>query len=178
MPRKNENKKKTTAKKLTPKKTVSAKKKVVAPAKKKLMVKKKTMVKKKIEPKKTVKKPVKKVASKIASKKPVKKVIPEKREAVKPTEAQIENLLTKGRSRNFVTETELLYIFPEVEEYIFDYEIFLERLQRNGIHIVEDTGFILDIDGCIGTFFDKTKRIIFFRNIVEVVRFKEPFGRG
>jgi RNA polymerase primary sigma factor len=38
----------------------------------------------------------------------------------------------------------LLYIFPEAEEYIYDYEIFLERLQKNGVQIIEDTGSILD----------------------------------
>lgn len=63
-----------------------------------------------------------------------------------PTEAQIKNLIEKGRSRDFVTETELLYVFSEVEEYIFDYEVFLEILQKNGIQIIEDTGRILDFD--------------------------------
>ncbi|MFH1822985.1 MAG: sigma-70 family RNA polymerase sigma factor [Patescibacteria group bacterium] len=68
------------------------------------------------------------------------------KEIVKPSELQIINLLSKGKMRDFVTETELLHLFPEVEEYIFDFEIFLEDLQRAGIRIVEDTGQILDFD--------------------------------
>lgn len=70
---------------------------------------------------------------------------PEIREPVNPDAVQMEKLILKGRSRGFVTETELLYIFPEVEEYIFDYEVFLEDLQKNGIQIIEDTGNILDV---------------------------------
>ncbi len=67
-------------------------------------------------------------------------------EVVKPTEEQMEALIVKGRSRGFITETEILYAFPQVEEYIYDYELFLERLQKNGLQVVEDTGSILDID--------------------------------
>ncbi|HAM88871.1 TPA: RNA polymerase sigma factor RpoD [Candidatus Falkowbacteria bacterium] len=81
---------------------------------------------------------------------PIKKsapmVAPAVREIVMPKESQIKNLVEKGRSRSFVTETELLYVFPEVEEYIFDYEVFLEQLQKNGVQIIEDTGRILDYD--------------------------------
>jgi len=76
-----------------------------------------------------------------------KKIILSKRprEIIKPTEEQIKNLIIKGRSRDFITETELLYVFPEVEEYIYDYELTLEELQRNGIQIVEDSGDFLDL---------------------------------
>ncbi|MFH1254940.1 MAG: sigma-70 family RNA polymerase sigma factor [bacterium] len=66
-------------------------------------------------------------------------------EIIKPSIEQINNLIVKGRSRGFVTETELLNIFPEVEEYIYDYELTLEDLQKNGIQIVEDTGGFLDL---------------------------------
>ncbi|MDO8593083.1 MAG: sigma-70 family RNA polymerase sigma factor [bacterium] len=71
-----------------------------------------------------------------------KKTIPATEEhlVIKPTEEQIKNLIIKGRSRGFVTETELLYIFSEAEEYIYDYELTLEELQKNGIQIIEDTG--------------------------------------
>src|SRR3989338_5978758 len=62
---------------------------------------------------------------------------------IKPTDEQIKNLIVKGRSRGFITETELLHIFPEVEEYIYDYELTLEELQKNGIQIIEDTGGFL-----------------------------------
>ncbi|MFA5163340.1 MAG: sigma-70 family RNA polymerase sigma factor [Patescibacteria group bacterium] len=48
--------------------------------------------------------------------------------------------------RGFVTETELLYLFPEVEEYLNDYDIFLGDLQKNGIRIIEDSGRVLDVN--------------------------------
>ncbi|HTX86707.1 MAG TPA: sigma-70 family RNA polymerase sigma factor [Candidatus Nanoarchaeia archaeon] len=61
-----------------------------------------------------------------------------------PTPEQIKNLLDKGRLRGFLTETEILHLFSNVEDYVYDYELFLEALQDNGIQIVEDTGRILD----------------------------------
>jgi len=93
--------------------------------------------------KKTVikKRPAKK---KILKKKNIKQAV--KKEVFKPSEEQISNLIAKGSSRSFITETELLYIFPEVEEYVFEFELFLEKLQQNGVQIVEDTGRILDIN--------------------------------
>ena len=67
-----------------------------------------------------------------------------KHEAVRPSDEILNNLIVKVRSRGFVTETELLQVFPEVEEYIFDFELFLESLQRNSITIVEESGGFLD----------------------------------
>ncbi len=136
-------KKKTTTKKTVAKKPVKVKPKTKAKVTKK--VAQKSVVKKK-----TVKKTVAKKATnakKTVTKKVVKKIIlRDKKDIVVPTEDQISNLITKGASRNFITETELLYIFPEVEEYVFQYELLLERLQQNGVQIVEDTGRILDVN--------------------------------
>jgi len=61
-------------------------------------------------------------------------------------EEQCASVIKKGRSRGFVTETELLYLFPEVEECVYDFEVFLEDLQRNGIRIIEDTGSFLKVE--------------------------------
>lgn len=66
------------------------------------------------------------------------------REIVRPNEEKLKKLIEKGRSRGFVTETELLYLFPEVEEYVYDYDVFLGELQKSGIRIEEDSGRILD----------------------------------
>src|SRR3989344_4953926 len=53
-------------------------------------------------------------------------------------------LLEKGRSRGFVTENEVIYTFPEVEEYVDEYEKFLVRLEDTGIGIIEgQSGFLL-----------------------------------
>jgi RNA polymerase primary sigma factor len=66
-----------------------------------------------------------------------------------PTPEQIKNLLDKGRMRGFLTETEILHLFTNIEDYIYDYELFLEAMQDNGIQIVEDTGRILDFANLI-----------------------------
>ena len=52
-------------------------------------------------------------------------------------QAGVDNLIKKGSSRGFVTEVEVLYTFPEVEEYISDFEFFLDRLEKLGVQVVE-----------------------------------------
>ena len=102
---------------------------------------------KKIVKKKATTKTTKKKTAKKAVKKP-KKAVSGKRFAVKSKaqldEAKLDKLYIKGRTRGFVTETEILYSFPELEEYVAGYEIFLERLESNGIQVVESTGNIID----------------------------------
>ena len=130
--------KKTVAKK-APAKLAVAKKHTAPKAAPKKVVKK---VAKKVEVKKVVKKEVKKVVKKVPEKKAPVKVLPP-HEIVYPSEESIKKVLEKGRVRGFVTETELLYLFPEVEDYVYEYDVFLGDLQRNGIKIVEDSGRIL-----------------------------------
>jgi RNA polymerase primary sigma factor len=72
------------------------------------------------------------------------KVVEEK-EVKRPTEEQMQKLIEKGRLRGFITETELLYLFPEVEEYVYEYDVFLGALQKGGVRIMEDSGRILDM---------------------------------
>lgn len=114
----------------------------------------KSKTKKTTKTKKISKKPVKKVVtkkSKVASKKlkakkqvtKKKAISKEKREVIKPSEESLNRLVGKGKMRGFITETELLHLFPEAEEYLYDYEIFLGDLYKNGIKIAEDTGKIL-----------------------------------
>jgi RNA polymerase primary sigma factor len=83
----------------------------------------------------------KKKAIKVKAKKP-KTVVA--KEIKRPEPVALQKLLTKGQMRGFITETELLCLFPEVEEYVYDYELFLGEIYKNGLKIVEDTGKILD----------------------------------
>lgn len=122
---------KKTAKKAVNKTLKEAKKKSLTKSKK---VKNQSKTKKASTKKKTVK-------TKKTSQVPIKKS-----KGLKPEPEKLEKLLKKARSRNFVTETELLLLFPEVEEYIFDFELFLEEIEKNGIQIVEDSGNILEFD--------------------------------
>ncbi len=106
---------------------------------------------KKPEPKKPAAKkvaaPAKKAVKKPEPKKPAAKAAkPAEVEVIKPDEEKIKSLIVKGRSRGFVTETEILFVFPQVEEYLYDYELLLEDLQKNGIQIIEDSGGFLDFE--------------------------------
>lgn len=72
----------------------------------------------------------------------VKKITPRKKytrkpKAVPPTLEAMDAFLKKGRMRGFLTETELLYAFPELEEYLPIYEEFLDRLDQNGVSVAE-----------------------------------------
>ena len=124
--------------------------KVVKKAPVKKVVKKTPIkpIKKTVIKKAPAKKPVlKKVVKAVAKKEPAKIKEPKKElpphDIVLPTDEKMDKLIAKGRQRGFVTETELLYLFPEVEDYVYEYDVFLGDLQKNGIRIIEDSGRIL-----------------------------------
>lgn len=60
-----------------------------------------------------------------------------------PLGGEIEILIKKARSRGFVTEDEVLYAFPQVEDYLDSFEDFLEKLETAGILIVQREGGLL-----------------------------------
>lgn len=84
-------------------------------------------------PKKKIKKSKKAVRAK-SGRRP--KVLP-------PTPEALDALLQKARMRNFVTETELLYAFPDIEEYLDTYEEFLDTLDKQGIVVEESRDTLL-----------------------------------
>jgi len=157
MPRK-KTKAKTKPKKITKKRAVKkpakkAKKAVVKKSKKttkkitRKSAKKSGRKAKKIT-RKIAKKARKKITKKTAKKAKNKKgtVIKAKRgrrPKVEPPRDAIETLIEKGRNRGFITEKEILFALPEVEEYIGAYEDFIDRLDELGIQIVEVKGGIL-----------------------------------
>ncbi len=112
----------------------SAVKKIKKPAKKKVVVKKKKAVKK--PAKKVVKKATKKVASK-ASKKSSKG-------GGKLDEQALTELIERGRPRGFVTDNEILFSFPNIEDNILLLDQIYDRLDKANIKIIE-TGSLLDI---------------------------------
>ena len=65
--------------------------------------------------------------------------------AIPPSKEVTDRLLKTGRSRGFVTEQEILYIFPEVEDYVETFEDFLESLFDYGVSVVEQKGGILQL---------------------------------
>jgi RNA polymerase primary sigma factor len=58
---------------------------------------------------------------------------------VAPTEESIADLIQKGRGRGFLTEAEVLRLFPRVEYYIDFYEGALDAFERNDISVVNAT---------------------------------------
>ncbi len=54
-----------------------------------------------------------------------------------PSVEILDHLFDKARARGFITENELLHIFTEIEDYVFAFEAFIDRLDAAGISIVE-----------------------------------------
>jgi len=109
----------------------------------------------KAKPKKVAPKAKAKVKAKVkpAPKKNIKKInrpriikAPEVKLPIRLSDEALNFMVSKWRTRCFVTETELLQAFPDIEEYVYDYELFLERLHKNSISIIEDSGGFLDTE--------------------------------
>ncbi|MBU4360784.1 sigma-70 family RNA polymerase sigma factor [Patescibacteria group bacterium] len=122
------------------------------------------MQKKKITIKKGIKKPTKKTSRTKNAKKTVqtkfkksavkksksvkirikkkKKFIQFEKEIFNPTQANA--LLKKAKNRGFVTESEILLAFPAMEDYVFEYEKFLFKLDKVGAQVVEGEIGLLD----------------------------------
>ena len=49
----------------------------------------------------------------------------------------MDRLFDKARTRCFITEQEILYSFPDIEDYIPSYEAFIDRLDGAGINVLE-----------------------------------------
>ncbi|MEI7741715.1 MAG: sigma-70 family RNA polymerase sigma factor [bacterium] len=74
-----------------------------------------------------------------------------------PTEESLEKLFKKAEQRGFVTENEILFSFPEVEDYLPMYEGFLDRLEGAGLQVVELKGGILGHKAPVVSLGDKVK---------------------
>lgn len=137
---------------------MKAKSKVKAKAKPKAKVKAPAKAKPKAKPvkkpakvaaKKPVKKPVKVVAKKPAAKAALKKPKTPTLVLAEPQpfpEAGAELLLKKGRMRNFLTETEILYTFNSLEDYVAEFEHWLGLVEKQGIQLIETDGNVLGLD--------------------------------
>ena len=81
-----------------------------------------------------------------------KRIVRRKKKAVKKISAKskavfsveaLRILLQKGSLRGFVTESEILYAFPELEEYIDEFALALGKLERAGVTIIaREIGFL------------------------------------
>ncbi|MBI2888840.1 MAG: sigma-70 family RNA polymerase sigma factor [Candidatus Liptonbacteria bacterium] len=103
------------------------------------------MKKKRIHKKKIVKrtKASKKALKKRAPKKPPEQA--KKKTGRKgPDEYALQELVDRGRPRGFVTDNEILYHFPSIEENVAFLEEIYDRLEKAGVKVVE-TGGLIDI---------------------------------
>ena len=119
------------------------------PAKKKT---KQASAKKKPAKKKSIARLKNKTTRKTRTKKPAKgekKPAAKKKELktkIEISEKVVERLVNQGRMRGFITENEILYTFPDPEEYISQYELFLDELEQQGVEIIEAEQGILQTD--------------------------------
>ncbi len=128
-------KKKTVKKQVNKKKKTTAKKRSVS---KPIKARKTTVKKKKAVVKKT----------KVTKIKKVRKAKPAKVKSAKGKldEALVESLVKKARSRNFITEDEVLRVFTDLEDYVEKFESLLDALDRMAIQVVVTEGGILSTE--------------------------------
>ncbi|MEK7518738.1 MAG: sigma-70 factor domain-containing protein, partial [Patescibacteria group bacterium] len=67
-------------------------------------------------------------------------------------------MLKKAKQRGFITEGELLYAFPDLEDYLQDFEDFLATLEKLGLRLVENTNILGDIEDTSATLTKKEKK--------------------
>ncbi|MCK9378532.1 MAG: RNA polymerase sigma factor RpoD [Candidatus Moranbacteria bacterium] len=151
--------------KSTKKKNSAKKSKKVILQKKKKVAKKRPVIKnvKKKNVKKTVKK--KQVVKKVAKKNSSKKSSSEKRgfsaikKASKASSSKeknaglLEELVSRGKQRGFVTEDEIIHIIPEIERDLDDLENLYEKLETNGIRVIGSNEMIkMEVDATVENF--------------------------
>lgn len=122
----------------------------MAKIKKAKKTKKKVVKKKSAKPKSKPKKSkVKKVKVKSKPKTKAKVIKPTgvkvNRQAEEQTEKKVERLLGKGRNRGFVTYTELLKEFPNIEVNLSLLEEIYEKFELAGVDVLEEGGLLEDI---------------------------------
>ncbi|MGC9968650.1 MAG: sigma-70 family RNA polymerase sigma factor [Minisyncoccia bacterium] len=96
-----------------------------------------------------VKRASKKKARKVASKK-VKKVKAKKtkkplsklEKSLRTYATEIEELVGRGRPRGFVTDNEILYYFPKIEDNVELLDEIYDRLEKAGIKVIETSALI------------------------------------
>ncbi len=150
--------KKVAPKKAAPKKSASKKAPAKKPAAKKVAAKKvpKKKAVKKPAPKKTTKTPSSTSKFKaIPKKKPAKAKVkkgPGKKFVVRhpapdpPDQEAMWEYIKRGRSRGFLTDTEVIGLFPRIEAHLPEFESFLDAMEQNGVSLME----IISTGGLLG----------------------------
>ncbi|KKR08032.1 MAG: RNA polymerase sigma factor [Parcubacteria group bacterium GW2011_GWC2_39_14] len=93
--------------------------------------------------KKSAKKPTRQSSGKRPTTKIKKVPLVRQPKAEPPVPELIKKLIGKGRSRNFITEEEVMQVFVYLEDYLDVYEDFLDDLEGLGIKVIEVRGAML-----------------------------------
>ncbi len=89
---------------------------------------------------------IKKIKTKKVGVKRLKRARKERKKKITITAERLKNILKKGEERGFVTTSEILYNFPNIEQNIDELEKLYEIFQKKGIEIKESQDF-LEIKG-------------------------------
>lgn len=54
-----------------------------------------------------------------------------------PSEEKLQRLIDRGKTRGYITENEVMYVFGDVEDYLEMFEDFLDRVELVGLHFIE-----------------------------------------
>jgi RNA polymerase primary sigma factor len=93
--------------------------------------------------KKPVKKPAAKHVKKIVKvKKGKSKPLSKLDKAIKINATEINELIERGRPRGFVTDNEILYYFPKIEDNVDLLDEIYDRLEKAGIKVIETSALI------------------------------------
>ncbi|HVO28587.1 MAG TPA: sigma-70 family RNA polymerase sigma factor [Candidatus Paceibacterota bacterium] len=88
--------------------------------------------------KRPARKPVRKHGRKAKKPKPLSK----REKAIKASETEISELIERGRPRGFVTDNEILYYFPKIEDNVGLLDEIYDRLEKAGIKVIETSALI------------------------------------
>ena len=138
------------------------KKKIRGSAKKKLPKRKKIVKKKK-----KIRK-VRQLAKKKKERQKEGKTLRKRRSKIF-TEEKVEKLIEKGQERGFITVSEIMYFFPNVEKDIKGLEMFYEELERRGIEVEDVEEFLAPVK--------KTRTLSGRRKIDPVQMYLKEIGR-
>lgn len=95
------------------------------------------------KPKKPLLKKSKKPAARAKAKKAKKaKPLSKLEKAVKGHASEINELIERGRPRGFVTDNEILYYFPKIEDNVGLLDEIYDRLEKAGIKVIETSALI------------------------------------
>src|SRR5580693_2601738 len=113
------------------------------PAKIRKKKKVRKLAKKARKPKKTLKKKSVKTGSKKTKKAPKKgKPLSKLEKSVKVHAGEINELIERGKPRGFVTDNEILYYFPKIEDNVGLLDEIYDRLEKAGIKVIETSALI------------------------------------